>query len=308
VKVPRIVLVHQIRQQFCCSGVTGMIAALSGGIWGGSVMGHANGLGGAAMQAKVAAMELNRRETLAAAALLPLLGGAQERDYDVPYVSTPRELVQRMLDLAALTPADYLIDLGCGDGRIAIAAAERGARALGVDIDPLRIQEAALAARLAGVETRALFRRQDLFRTPIFEASVIALYLLPRINLALRPRLLTELRPGSRIVSHAFTMGDWRPDGADELDGRHIYLWVVPAVADGAWEVTGSDGAVQALELEQRFQDVTGTLTRGGRVRDISGGTLRGTALGFTVEGRAWRGTIIDAAIQGEGWRARRIA
>jgi hypothetical protein len=103
-------------------------------------------------------------------------------------------------------------------------------------------------------------------------------------------------------------MGDWRPDGADELDGRHIYLWVVPAVADGAWEVTGSDGAVQALELEQRFQDVTGTLTRGGRVRDISGGTLRGTALGFTVEGRAWRGTIIDAAIQGEGWRARRIA
>jgi SAM-dependent methyltransferase len=271
-------------------------------------MGPANGLGGAAMQAKVAAMELNRRETLAAAALLPLLGGAQERDYDVPYVSTPPALVQRMLDLAALTPADYLIDLGCGDGRIAIAAAERGARALGVDIDPLRIEEAALAARLAGVETRALFRRQDLFRTPIFEASVIALYLLPRINLALRPRLLTELRPGSRVVSHAFTMGDWRPDGSDELDGRHVYLWIVPAVAEGTWEVTGADGTVQVLALEQRFQDVSGTLAGGGRVRDISGGALRGRALGFTVEGRAWRGVIAGAGIAGEGWQARRIA
>lgn len=252
-------------------------------------------------------MELNRRETLAAAALLPLLGAAQERDYDVPYVSTPRPLVQRMLDLAALTPADYLIDLGCGDGRIAIAAAQRGARALGVDIDPLRIQEAALAARLAGVETRALFRRQDLFRTPIFEASVVALYLLPRINLALRPRLLTELRPGSRIVSHAFTMSDWRPDGGDELEGRRIYLWIVPAVAEGTWEITEADGTVYVLELEQRFQDVTGTLTGGGGPREISGGALRGAALAFSVDGRAWRGAIADAGMVGEGWRARRI-
>jgi hypothetical protein len=284
-----------------------MIAALRGGIWGGSLIGHANGLGGAAMQAKVVAMELNRRETLAAAVLLPLLGAAQERDHDVPYVSTPPALVQRMLDLAQVGPADYLIDLGCGDGRIAIAAAERGARALGVDIDPLRIQEAALAARLAGVETRALFRRQDLFRTPIFEASVIALYLLPRINLALRPRLLTELRPGSRIVSHAFTMGDWRPDGTDELDGRHIYLWVVPAVAEGTWELIEAGGAAQMLTLEQRFQDLTGTLTGGGRVRDIASGTVRGTALSFTIDGRVWRGTVADAAILGEGWRARRI-
>lgn len=252
-------------------------------------------------------MDLTRRETLAAAALLPLLGAAQERDYDVPYVSTPLPLVQHMLDLAALTPADYLIDLGCGDGRIAIAAAQRGARALGVDVDPLRIEEAVLAARLAGVETRALFRRQDLFRTPIYEASVIAIYLLPRINLALRPRLLTELRPGSRVVSHAFDMGDWRPDGSDELDGRHIYLWIVPAVAEGTWEMTDADGALRTLQLEQRFQDVTGTLAGGGRVREISSGALRGATLGFTVEGRAYRGVIADAGIVGEGWRARRI-
>ena len=118
-----------------------------------------------------------------------------------------------MLDLAQVGPSDYLIDLGCGDGRIAVAAARRGARALGVDLDPLRIEEAAAAARIAGVEAHVRFRRQDLFRTPIYDASVIALYLLPRINLALRPRLLTELRPGARIVSHAFDMGDWRAGG-----------------------------------------------------------------------------------------------
>ncbi len=140
----------------------------------------------------------------------------------------PPALVQKMLDLAALTPADYLIDLGCGDGRIAIAAAGRGARALGVDIDPLRIREAVLAAQLAGVETRALFRRQDLFRTPIFEANVIALYLLPRINLALRPRLLTELRPGSRVVSHSLH------DGRLAAGRRRRARWPPPLSVDRA--------------------------------------------------------------------------
>ena len=147
-----------------------------------------------------------------------------------------------MLDLAQVTAADYLIDLGCGDGRIAVAAAQRGARALGVDLDPLRIQEAAAAARIAEVESRVNFRRQDLFRTPIYEASVVALYLLPDVNLGLRPRLLTELRPGSRIVSHAFDMGDWRPEAEDRLDGRRIFLWIVPAVAGGSWALTDADG------------------------------------------------------------------
>jgi SAM-dependent methyltransferase len=255
----------------------------------------------------LAPMQLDRRQILAAAAL-PLLGGfAWQREYDVPFVPTPHVLVQRMLDLAQLQASEYLIDLGCGDGRIAVAAAQRGARALGVDLDPLRIQEAAAAARIAGVESRVRFRRQDLFRTPIFDADVVTLYLLPEINVRLRPRLLTELRPGSRIVSHAFDMGDWRAEAEERVDGRRIFLWIVPAVAGGSWALTDAAGARFVLEIEQRYQEIGGTLTGGGTVAELSEAVLRGRALRFIAGGRAWRGTITDAEIAGEDWRARRI-
>jgi SAM-dependent methyltransferase len=258
-------------------------------------------------------MRFSRRSVLGALGLAvgaELAGGRAlaEPDYGVPYVPTPPELVEKMLDLAGVSASDYLIDLGCGDGRIALAAARRGARAMGVDIDPVRIQEAVAAARFAQMESRVVFRRQDLFRTPIYEASVIALYLLPRINLALRPRLLTELRPGSRIVSHAFHMGDWHPDAEDELDGRHIFLWIVPAVAGGNWTLTEADGRSWTLEIEQSFQEVTGTLAGAGGIFDLQQGRLRGTRLGFTAGGRAWTGLVGDAAIAGENgaWSARR--
>jgi SAM-dependent methyltransferase len=258
----------------------------------------------------VTGMDLSRRQLLAATAALPLLGGAVEPEYDVPYVPTPPELVEKMLDLAGVTASDYLIDLGCGDGRIALAAARRGARAMGVDIDPVRIEEAVNAARFAQMESRVVFRRQDLFRTPIYEASVIALYLLPRINLALRPRLLTELRPGSRIVSHAFNMGDWRPEAEDALDGRRIFLWIVPAIAGGSWALTEADGRSWALEIEQRFQEVSGTLTGSDGVLDLRQAVLRGTRLSFTAGARSWAGIVGDAAMTGEnqGWSARRLA
>jgi SAM-dependent methyltransferase len=227
-----------------------------------------------------------------------------EEELDVPYVPTPRPVVEAMLDMAAVLPEDYLIDLGSGDGRIAIMAAQRGARALGVDIDPDRVAEAVLAARVAQVETRALFRRQDLFDTPLRDASVVTMYLLPDINMRLRPRLLTELRPGTRIVSHNFTLGDWRPDAEREIDASHIYLWVVPATAAGRWSLAESDGSVLDLELEQRFQDVTGTL--GGSV--IEGAVLRGRTLRFTAGGRLYEGEVGDAEIVAAdgGWRARR--
>lgn len=253
-------------------------------------------------------MDLSRRDLLALSAL-PFLTAFAEPEYDVPYVPTPPGLVEKMLDLAEVRAADYLIDLGCGDGRIALAAARRGARALGVDIDPVRIQEAVAAARFAQLENRVVFRRQDLFRTPIYEANVIALYLLPRINLALRPRLLTELRPGSRVVSHAFHMGDWQPEATDELDGRHIFLWIVPAVAGGTWTLTEADGRSWALEIEQRFQEVTGTLAGTGGILDLQQGRLRGTRLRFAAGGRIWTGTVGDAAIAGENgsWTARRV-
>lgn len=200
------------------------------------------------------------------------------RELEVPFVPTPHALVQKMLDLAQLNREDFLVDLGCGDGRIAVAAGQRGARALGVDLDPLRIQEAAAAARIARVEGRVRFRRQDLFQTPIEEASVVAIYLMPQINLRLRPTLLTALQPGARVVSHAFDMAEWEPDAEEEHDGRRIFLWVVPAVAGGSWQGAVIHGGSVTLDLEQRFQMVTGTLSVGGSPEPVTG-RLRGTEL-----------------------------
>jgi SAM-dependent methyltransferase len=236
-----------------------------------------------------------------------------EQDLDVPYVPTPRRVVAAMLDLAELGPSDYLFDLGSGDGRIAIMAAQRGARALGVDIDPNRIAESNVAAQLAGVEARARFRRQDLFDTPLREATVVTMYLLPGINMRLRPRLLTELRPGTRLVTHAFTLGDWRPDAQREVDAANIYLWIVPAPVEGQWTIA-DPGGTMSLTLDQRFQEVSGTLRAGGRdfaLRDV---TLRGTRLAFSVDlpggARTFTGLAEgDAivAVPGSGaWRARR--
>lgn len=241
-----------------------------------------------------------------------------EDDLEVPYVPTPRPVVEAMLDLAALAPSDYLIDLGSGDGRIAIAAARRGSRALGVDLDPDRVAESVTAARLAGVETRALFRRQDLFATPIAEANVITMYLLPGINMRLRPRLLTELRPGARIVAHAFTLGDWRPDAHRVVDGANIYLWIVPAVAGGQWVLSGLGAEPARLEFEQTFQDVTGTLLIGGQAVALRDVTLSGQRLGFTADlpggARSFRGIVGESEILPDpasgpaDWRARRTS
>ena len=247
----------------------------------------------------------------AAAAVAPAPAAIPEDELDVPYVPTPMRVVDRMLDVGEVGPADYLIDLGSGDGRIPVAAARRGARALGVDIDPMRVDEAHAAARLAGVETRARFRRQDLFETPLREASVVTIYLLPDINLRLRPRLLTELRPGTRILSHNFDMGDWRPDAAEEIDASRIFLWIVPAVVGGSWSVRLADGTVLPLELEQRFQEVTGTLGAAA-LTDVR---LRGTRFRFTAAGRRFDAVVRDAAIEPHpdaapeaerGWIARR--
>lgn len=240
----------------------------------------------------------------------PVATAPAEQDLDVPYVPTPRRVVTAMLDLAELTPEDYLFDLGSGDGRIPIMAAQRGARGLGVDIDPNRIAESNAAALLAGVEARARFRRQDLFDTPLREATVVTMYLLPGINMRLRPRLLTELRPGTRLVTHAFTLGDWRPDAQRVVDAANIYLWIVPAPVEGQWTLTDG-GATMILTLAQRFQDVSGTLSEAGRSLPLRDVTLRGTRLSFTVDlpagPRTFTGVADGVAITGEGgWRARR--
>jgi len=154
----------------------------------------------------------------------------QLREPDVPYVPTPENVVMEMLKLGGVKKGDVLFDLGCGDGRIVITAAQKfGARGVGIDINPERIKEANENARKAGVGDRVEFRLQDLFEADISKATVVTLYLLPDINLKLRPKLMKDLRAGTRIVSHSFDMGDWKPEKDVQIEWRRIYFWTIPA-------------------------------------------------------------------------------
>lgn len=174
------------------------------------------------------------RVLLAALGALAIAGSAwvfaqNKKSPDVPYVPTPQTVVDEMLKLAAVTKDDVVYDLGSGDGRIVITAAKKyGARGVGIDISSDRVSEANANAHEAGVTDRVKFVQQDLFETDLKEATVVTLYLLPEVNLRLRPKLLRELKPGTRIVSHSFDMGDWKPDKHMDVEGRSIYFWVVP--------------------------------------------------------------------------------
>lgn len=153
---------------------------------------------------------------------------AQTPDLDVPYVPTRQAVVDAMIALAEVKPGDIHYDLGCGDGRIVITAAQKGAIGTGVDIDPQRIKEANENARAAGVTDKVTFVEGNLFDMDFSNASVLTLYLLPDVNLQLKPKILSEMKPGSRVVSHAFNMGDWEPDEKIVVEGSTLYLWVVP--------------------------------------------------------------------------------
>jgi len=151
-----------------------------------------------------------------------------EHGGDVPYVPTPHDVVEQMLKLAGVKKGDVVYDLGCGDGRIVVMAAQKfGARGVGIDIDPERIAEAKQNAEQAGVADRVRFIQQNLFDADIREATVVTLYLLPSVNLRLRPKLQEQLKPGARIVSHSFDMGDWKPDKEIDHNGRKLYLWII---------------------------------------------------------------------------------
>ena len=250
-----------------------------------------------------------------AAAVLVLLGGgfglnaaltgqdsAQAPALDVPYVPTGNAVVEKMLELGAVGPDDYVIDLGSGDGRIPIAAAKRGARGFGVDIDPERIREATANAKAAGVADRVTFRRQDLFRTPIAEASVLTMYLLPSVNMKLRPRILAELKPGTHVVSHAFDMGDWVPDRSAETEGATVYQWIVPARVAGDWTLTDARDGTMDLTIEQTFQTFTGRLTRRGQGKPIEQTYLTGDLIRFVADAgdgrRLYEGRVRGNAIE----------
>lgn len=225
---------------------------------------------------------------------VPFAVAAQSVDMDVPFVTTPPAVTEAMLNIAKVGPNDFVLDLGSGDGRIVILAAKKfGARGLGVEIDPSLVTKSRDYAKRAGVESRAEFREQDLFKTDFSQASVITMYLLPDVNLALRPKLLA-LKPGTRIVSHDWHMGDWQPDaelrvaapdkplGLDK--SSRVMLWTVPARIEGRWCGIGNDRA--ELNLRQKYQQIEGDLRLANRSTAVSGkiiGTQFALASGLTA-------------------------
>ena len=235
-----------------------------------------------------------------ALALFSLDASAQDalKELDTPYVPTPQVVVDRMLELAQLKAGETVIDLGSGDGRIMIEAASKyGARGFGVEIDPLLVKRSNENARLAGVADRVRFLQQDLFKTDFHEANVLTLYLLPDVNLALRPKILAELKPGARVVSNDYGMGDWRPDAEETIAApdkkvgarkeSQVYLWTVPAKVEGEWSFELSSGAKARrtrLVLKQAFQVVSGTVELAGQGDvPLSGGRLNGDELRLTL-------------------------
>ena len=232
---------------------------------------------------------------------------------DAPYVATDYEVVDAMLALAQVRPDDDVVDLGSGDGRILIAAARsHGARGLGVDIDPARIREAEANARAARVTDRVQFRREDLFATPLRDADVVTLYLTQEVNLRLRPRILAEMRPGTRVVSHDYDMGDWRADQRQRIGDDNIYLWIVPARVAGRWILT-SAGNRATLDLQQRYQNLDGRVTVGGASSRVEQGQVTGDLIRFIAnvgegrqvfEGRVEGNRIVPRQSGGRPWQA----
>jgi methyltransferase family protein len=218
---------------------------------------------------------------------------AQDKEYtphvgqegkDVIWVPTPQALVDKMLDMAKLTPKDIHYDLGSGDGRTVITAAKRGAHAWGVEFNPDMAKLAERAAAKEGVSDRAKFINGDIFQTDFSKATVVTLYLLPSLNLKLRPTIL-KMKPGTRVVSHAFSMDDWQPDQTENVEGRTAYLWIVPAQVEGTWRWNITPGQKETeLTLRQQFQNVEGLarLADGkmGQVRNLK---LQGDQISFSI-------------------------
>jgi hypothetical protein len=203
---------------------------------------------------------------------------------DVIWVPTPQSLVERMLQMAKVTSNDYVIDLGSGDGRTVITAAKKfGAHALGVEYNPDMVELSKRNAQKEGVADKAQFMKADIFETDISKATVITLYLLPSLNVKLRPTIL-NLKPGTRVVSHAFTMDDWSPDQVDSSEGRTAYMWIVPAKVSGTWKIDmGGKQEPAEASLTQQYQNVAGTVKTGAKQAQLSNGKLRGDTVTFSL-------------------------
>lgn len=204
---------------------------------------------------------------------------------DVPFVPTDDAVIEAMLNLADVGPDDVLYDLGSGDGRILITAARyRNTRGIGIEIDPWRIADAMEDAADSRVEFLVDFVEDDIFTADFSAATVVTLYLLDSVNVQLRPRLLNELRPGTRIISHAFSMADWQADERLDLGGVSIYKWVVPAQIAGAWEWVGLDGELYYAELEQKYQEISGNVWLDDELVELKSAKLSGNSLELEIQ------------------------
>lgn len=243
---------------------------------------------------------------------------------DVPYVPTSIETVHEMLRLAQVSDDDVVYDLGSGDGRIVITAArDYGARGVGIEIDPERISEANANAREAKVTDRVRFIQGDLFSADLSDATAVTLYLLPSVNVRLRPKLLAELPAGTPVVSHDFDMAEWEPDEHVEVGYDDLYLWIIPAEVDGDWKLLDGNGTTE-LKLKQEFQTFRGTATRDGRTLHVRNGRISGEDVSFEiaaaddpalppiarytgrVQGDQIEGSVAAGEAAGAAWRARR--
>jgi hypothetical protein len=217
---------------------------------------------------------------------------------DVVWVPSPQALVDRMLDMAKVTRGDYLVDLGSGDGRTVITAAKRGVRAHGIEYNPDMVALSRRNAQAAAVGQLATFERADIFESDFSKATVVTLFLLPSLNLKLRPTLL-HMKPGARIVSNTFDMDDWQPDESIDAGGEcsswcRAHKWIVPAKVEGDWRLGNG-----ALKLTQSFQMLSGTLTQGGREMPLSDAKMDGSAITFTAGGQRFSGSVAGARMSG---------
>jgi len=238
---------------------------------------------------------LQAQENQAANGFVPQVG---QQGKDVVWVPTPQELVNKMLNIAKVTPDDYVIDLGSGDGRTVITAAKIGAKATGIEYNPDMVALSKENAKKEGVGDKAEFIQADLYETDLSKATVITMFLLPEINLKLRPKLL-DLRPGTRIVSNTFTMGEWEADQEVTTEENWnswntAYLWIIPAKVGGKWELGNEE-----LDLTQEFQFVKGTLKKGARSVSITDGRIEGNSITFTAGNEKYSGTVGDKIIKG---------
>lgn len=201
---------------------------------------------------------------------------------DVAYVPTPYAIVEEMLNIANAGPGDYLIDLGSGDGRIVIAAAKRGAYGHGVELDPKRIREAELNAAKAGVSDKVLFLKENIYETDFSRATVITLYLFPTINIKLRPFLLEKMKPGTKIVSHDFSMDEWKPDKHIRIGNHSVFLWIIPAWVNGEW-MWKTGGEIFIMNAQQQFQETELYLKSGTVALPVENEYLSGRRISFTA-------------------------